>query len=165
MAVLTAADVPCNEYGLIDPDQPVLCGLGSAKTGSDVVRFVGDQVALVVAETEELAEVALALIRVEFEDLPIITDPRQAMTGYIMPFVMLFVFYRMPSGLVLYWTVTNLLTDERLSANSLLSRGRPRDQPGSDSDACATSKAFVLLPESASGRRCGERLWILRISV
>ena len=80
VAVLTAADVPCNEYGLIDPDQPVLCGLGSAKTGSDVVRFVGDQVALVVAETEELAEVALALIRVEFEDLPIITDPRQAMT-------------------------------------------------------------------------------------
>src|SRR5262249_17914771 len=37
-------------------------------------------------------------------------DPRQAATGYIMPFVMLFIFYRMPSGLVLYWTITNILT-------------------------------------------------------
>jgi len=36
-------------------------------------------------------------------------DPRQAATGYIMPVVMLFIFYNMPSGLVLYWTVTNIL--------------------------------------------------------
>ena len=32
LAVLTARDVPCNEYGLITPDQPVLCGPGSGKT-------------------------------------------------------------------------------------------------------------------------------------
>ncbi|HVP39283.1 MAG TPA: membrane protein insertase YidC [Candidatus Saccharimonadales bacterium] len=37
-------------------------------------------------------------------------DPRQALTGYLMPVVMLFIFYSMPSGLVLYWTVTNILT-------------------------------------------------------
>ncbi|MBI5836370.1 MAG: membrane protein insertase YidC [Candidatus Eisenbacteria bacterium] len=37
-------------------------------------------------------------------------DPRQAITGYLMPVVMLFIFYGMPSGLVLYWTVTNILT-------------------------------------------------------
>ena len=37
-------------------------------------------------------------------------DPRQALTGYLMPVVMLFIFYPMPSGLVLYWTVTNIMT-------------------------------------------------------
>lgn len=77
--VLTAKDVPCNEYGLIMPDQPVLCGPGSAKPGAEVVRFVGDQVAVVVAETERAAAEARALIEIEWEDLPIITDPRVAM--------------------------------------------------------------------------------------
>src|SRR5829696_3997137 len=48
VAVFTAKDVPHNEYGLIAPDQPVLCGPGSSKPGAEVVRFVGDQVALVV---------------------------------------------------------------------------------------------------------------------
>ncbi|MFN8586681.1 MAG: membrane protein insertase YidC [Candidatus Eisenbacteria bacterium] len=38
------------------------------------------------------------------------TDPKQAPTMYMMNFVMLFIFYPMPSGLVLYWTVMNLLT-------------------------------------------------------
>ncbi|MEJ5200447.1 MAG: aldehyde oxidase, partial [Anaerolineae bacterium] len=52
VAVFTARDVPVNEYGLQIPDQPVLCGPGSAKAGADVVRFVGDQIAVVVAETE-----------------------------------------------------------------------------------------------------------------
>ncbi len=37
-------------------------------------------------------------------------DPRQAASGYFMSLFMLFIFYRMPSGLVLYWTVTNILT-------------------------------------------------------
>ncbi len=39
----------------IMPDQPVLCGPGSGKPFADRVRFVGDQVALVVAETEQIA--------------------------------------------------------------------------------------------------------------
>ncbi|MHB1482898.1 MAG: xanthine dehydrogenase family protein molybdopterin-binding subunit, partial [Bellilinea sp.] len=42
-------------------------------------RFAGDQVALVVAETEEIAAEALELIKVEYQDLPIITDPRVAL--------------------------------------------------------------------------------------
>ena len=74
VAVFTAADVPVNEYGLILPDQPVLCGPGSGKPGADVVRFVGDQVALVVAETEEQAAAARDLIRVDYEDLPVVAD-------------------------------------------------------------------------------------------
>ncbi len=79
VAVFTAKDVPVNEYGLGTFDQPVLCGPGTSKPGVDVVRFVGDQVALIVAETEKIAERARALIEVDYEDLPVITDPRAAM--------------------------------------------------------------------------------------
>ena len=79
VAIYTARDVPVNEYGLQTPDQPVLCGPGSTKPDADVVRFVGDQVALVVAETERAAIRARDLIRVEYEDLPALTDPFEAL--------------------------------------------------------------------------------------
>ncbi|MFN2120256.1 MAG: xanthine dehydrogenase family protein molybdopterin-binding subunit [Anaerolineales bacterium] len=78
-AVYTATDVPVNEYGLQIPDQPVLCGPGSTKPGTDVVRFVGDQVAVVVAESEQAAAKAAASIRVEYEDLEVVSDPVAAM--------------------------------------------------------------------------------------
>ena len=79
VAIFTAADVPVNEYGLQYPDQPVLCGPGSSKEGADVVRFVGDQVAVVVAESEDAALEARDLIVVEYEELPLLTDPRAAL--------------------------------------------------------------------------------------
>jgi CO/xanthine dehydrogenase Mo-binding subunit len=79
LAVFTARDVPNNEYGLIMPDQPVLCGPGSTKPYADCVRFVGDQVAVVVAETEEIAAQARDLIQVEYEPLLVTTDPVTAM--------------------------------------------------------------------------------------
>jgi CO/xanthine dehydrogenase Mo-binding subunit len=79
IAVFTAKDVPVNEYGLIMPDQPVLCGPGSNKPYADRVRFVGDQVAVIVAETEEIAAAARNLIEVDYEDLPVVTDPLAAM--------------------------------------------------------------------------------------
>jgi CO/xanthine dehydrogenase Mo-binding subunit len=86
VAVFTAKDVPHNEYGLIEPDQPVLCGPGSDKLGADVVRFVGDQVALIVAETEAIAAQARGLIEIDYEDLPVITDPRVARQPDARPF-------------------------------------------------------------------------------
>jgi len=71
VAVLTAKDVPGrNGFGAIIPDQPVIC--------DDKVRFVGDGVALVAAETEQVAHQALALIQVEYEPLPAVFDPRDA---------------------------------------------------------------------------------------
>jgi CO/xanthine dehydrogenase Mo-binding subunit len=76
--IFTAADVPNNEYGLIMPDQPVLCGPGSNKPFADRVRFLGDQVAAVVAESEEIAEKAVKLIRVEYKPLPHFSDPRKS---------------------------------------------------------------------------------------
>jgi len=77
--ILTAADVPINEYGLGTPDQPVLCGPGSTKQYADRVRFIGDQVAVVIAETVEAAELGRKAIVVEYEDLPIIDDIHKAL--------------------------------------------------------------------------------------
>ncbi len=79
VAVFTARDVPVNEYGLQIPDQPVLCGPGSSNPNADVVRWEGDQVAVVVAETEEAAARGRDLVRVEYEDLPVLTDPFEAL--------------------------------------------------------------------------------------
>jgi CO/xanthine dehydrogenase Mo-binding subunit len=79
VAVLTARDVPVNEYGLQTPDQPVLCGPGSTKPGADVVRFVGDQVAVIVAESEEAAALGRDRVRVTYQDLPAVSDPFEAL--------------------------------------------------------------------------------------
>jgi len=52
-------------------DAPVLA--------SDVVRYVGEPIALVAAETLEIAEQALKLIHFEYEELPGVFDPVEAM--------------------------------------------------------------------------------------
>ena len=71
IAVLTADDVPGRkDCGVHEIDWPVLC--------YEKVRYVGDAVALVVAELEEVAEQALGLIEVEYEPLPVITGPKEA---------------------------------------------------------------------------------------
>jgi CO/xanthine dehydrogenase Mo-binding subunit len=78
VTILTAKDVPVNEYGLIIADQPVLVGLGSSMPHSDVSCWEGDQVAVVVAESEAIAEEACSLIEIEWEQLPVITDMLEA---------------------------------------------------------------------------------------
>ncbi len=71
-AVLTAADVPgTNKHGLIARDQEVLA--------SKQVRYMGDAVALVVAETDAQARDALAAIRVDYRPLPPIHTMDEAM--------------------------------------------------------------------------------------
>lgn len=79
VCILTAVDVPHNEYGLILPDQPVLVGLGSAKPASDVSLWEGDQVAVIIAESEEAASQARDLIAIEWEALPILSDMAEAL--------------------------------------------------------------------------------------
>jgi xanthine dehydrogenase D subunit len=77
-AVLTAADVPGDEhYGLVLRDEPVLAG--------DVVRFVGEPVAVVAAEDPVLARRAAAAIRVGYEPLPAVLDPELALTDPAAP--------------------------------------------------------------------------------
>jgi xanthine dehydrogenase molybdenum-binding subunit len=72
-AVLTAADIPGRvNHGLVIHDWPALVGVGES------VRYVGDAVAIVAAETEEIAQQAINLIKVDYEELPAVTDPVEA---------------------------------------------------------------------------------------
>jgi CO/xanthine dehydrogenase Mo-binding subunit len=75
-AVLTAADLdrpggPASHFGLQIKDQPLVA--------RNRVRYVGEPVALVAAEDTETAETALALIDVEYEELPAVYDAVNAM--------------------------------------------------------------------------------------
>lgn len=66
LSVLTAQDVPDGVYGAYRPDEPVLA--------RGVVRYVGEPIALVCAETVTAARAAAALIEVDYEDLaPVMT--------------------------------------------------------------------------------------------
>jgi CO/xanthine dehydrogenase Mo-binding subunit len=70
-AVVTGQDVPGLLFGKVVRDMPVLCW--------DRVRFVGDRVAAVAADTPEAADAALAAISVEYEELPAVWEPLDAM--------------------------------------------------------------------------------------
>jgi len=73
-SVLTASDIPGERcHGLVVSDWPVLVGVG------EIVRYVGDAVALVAAETREIASEALGLIEAEFAPLPPLVEPRAAL--------------------------------------------------------------------------------------
>ncbi len=73
VAVLTSVDIPGeHNHGLVIPDWPSLVGVG------EKIRTVGDAVAIVAAETRQIATQALELISVEYELLPVISDPVQA---------------------------------------------------------------------------------------
>lgn len=75
--VITAADVPVNEYGLTMFDQPVMLGLdhtGRSAVDATVSRWEADKIALVIAEAPEQATIAAGLIEATWEPLPIVTD-------------------------------------------------------------------------------------------
>jgi len=73
VAVLTAEDIPGeHNHGLVIYDWPVMVGIGER------VRYVGDSVAIVAAETRAIASAALDLIQVEYEPQPVISNPVQA---------------------------------------------------------------------------------------
>lgn len=70
--VLTHEDIPGkNRIGVRIKDQPVLC--------DERVRYIGDPIALIIAESVEIAEEALSLIEVDYEDLPGIFSIEEAM--------------------------------------------------------------------------------------
>jgi selenium-dependent xanthine dehydrogenase len=73
VAILTADDIPGeNNHGVVIQDWPVLVAVGER------VRYVGDAIALVAAESRDTASRALDLIDVEYEPLPVVSDPIQA---------------------------------------------------------------------------------------
>lgn len=70
-AVLTHKDIPgMNAFGIATPDQPVFC--------NEFVRYTGDAIAAVAADTPQIAEAALKLIRVEYEVLSPLSSPEAA---------------------------------------------------------------------------------------
>jgi putative selenate reductase molybdopterin-binding subunit len=77
-AVLTWEDVPRVAYSTAGQSDPIPGPLDSFSLDSKV-RFVGDRVAMVAAESERIAEQALTLIDVEYEELPAILDSTEAM--------------------------------------------------------------------------------------
>ena len=76
-AVLTYRDVPRVPYSSVEYAQGG-SGISDQYCLDYIVRFAGDRVAVVAAETPEIAEQALKLIRVDYDILPAILDPRQA---------------------------------------------------------------------------------------
>jgi CO/xanthine dehydrogenase Mo-binding subunit len=73
-AVLTASDIPGEKvFGIVVKNQAILA--------VNKVRYLGDGVALVAARTKEIAGQALSLIDVEYEPLPIVSDPEAALTA------------------------------------------------------------------------------------
>ncbi len=70
-AVITAEDIPSTLYGRRMRDMPVLA--------QDKVRFIGEKVAAVAADTAAIAEAAIDLIDVQYEELPGLFDPLEAM--------------------------------------------------------------------------------------
>lgn len=71
-AVYTWRDVPGeNQVGVVTPDQPLLV--------EDRARFVGDRLAIVVADTVDQARAAARLVAVEGDPLPVVTDPVEAL--------------------------------------------------------------------------------------
>ncbi|BAB04467.1 xanthine dehydrogenase subunit D [Halalkalibacterium halodurans] len=72
VAVITHKDVPgLNGYGISEPDHPVFC--------HEYVRYTGDAIAAVAAETKAVAEQALSLIHVDYEPLPVLDTPEKAL--------------------------------------------------------------------------------------
>ena len=75
VTVLTGQDVPgANSFGIILKDEPVIVAVGQK------IRKIGDVLAIVAAETLEIAEKALELINVQVDVLPAVFCPVQAMS-------------------------------------------------------------------------------------
>jgi carbon-monoxide dehydrogenase large subunit len=70
-AVITGKDFPHNKYQEYIPDHPCLA--------EGKVRYIGEWIAVVAAERQDIAEEAAELIEIQYEDLPALFDPRDAM--------------------------------------------------------------------------------------
>ena len=76
IGVYTAADIPgSNKVGHLKQDWDTMIAVG------DTTRYVGDAICIVAAETPELLEEAKALVEIEYEELPPVTCPKEALCG------------------------------------------------------------------------------------
>lgn len=87
VAVVTAADVPVNEYGLTMFDQPVLIGLdhtGRSAVRCDLSRWEADHLAVVIAETPDAANTGAAAIDARWEALDLAPDLEAALDDDVL---------------------------------------------------------------------------------
>ncbi|MCW8849317.1 MAG: molybdopterin-dependent oxidoreductase [Melioribacteraceae bacterium] len=80
LKVLTASDIPgINQVGGIIQDESLLA--------ESEVHFIGEPIALIIAETQEIAKIARDKIKISYTELDVITDPREAFkaNSLIMP--------------------------------------------------------------------------------
>jgi CO/xanthine dehydrogenase Mo-binding subunit len=85
--VVTSADVPVNEYGLVVADQPVLIGTdhtGRSKVDCAISRWEADHLALVIAESIEAAAAGATAIVSVWEPLPVLGDLDSALGTDLM---------------------------------------------------------------------------------
>ena len=74
VGVFTAADVPgSNKVGHLKQDWDTMIAVG------DITHYLGDAICLVAAETPEILAQAKALVKVDYEELPMVRSPREAM--------------------------------------------------------------------------------------
>ena len=79
-AVLTYKDIPRVVYSTAGQSDPIPGPLDTFSLDKKV-RFIGDRVAFVAAESEEIAEAALKLIKVDYEELPPLIKPEVALNN------------------------------------------------------------------------------------
>ncbi len=74
VCVLTAEDIPgSNKVGHLKKDWDTMIAVGS------ITHYLGDAVCLVAAETPEILAQAKALVKVDYEELPMVRSPQEAM--------------------------------------------------------------------------------------
>ena len=74
VGVFTAADIPgSNKVGHLKKDWDTMIAVG------DITHYLGDAICLVAAETPEILAQAKALVKVDYEELPMVRDPRESM--------------------------------------------------------------------------------------
>jgi len=71
------------------------------------------------------------------------TDPRQKTMGYMMPILMIFFFYSMASGLVFYWTISNVMT---VLQQAWMNRDQKKSAPEAGTKAVPPSEGDVQSP-------------------
>lgn len=85
--VVTADDVPVNEYGLVFRDQPVLIGPNQnarSPVPGDVSRWEADQLCVVVAESVAAATRGAEAVVAEWEELPLLADVDKALSSSVL---------------------------------------------------------------------------------
>jgi carbon-monoxide dehydrogenase large subunit len=87
LGVFTHSDLEADGIGPVPPDMTFFpAGIRRTALANDIVRYVGEPIAAVVAETRAQAVDAVEAVLVEFDPLPVVVDPIDACTGDVLLF-------------------------------------------------------------------------------